>query len=258
MEGDLKVLETNVEQAHKLEEDLEKTQNSIKTKTERSDKISEDIKSWEGKLASLGAKQDEIKGLQESITALRAQRDLMAQESKAANQRMLTDYSDTDEELKSIYTNFKQQHLQLVRAIEEKQNALKQLEEQLMQSEKEMGKLNEQIGKLQAQEAEYKKKKSELVELGNRLGSGGAAVPVLAVSPGGSSHHGGLLHHLQTAFQNKQAELAQQKSDSQALDTKFEAELSAQKKEESAMNEAVRLKTEQMRSCKAKRSEPGK
>jgi DNA repair protein RAD50 len=244
MEAELKALEGNVEQAHKLEDDLEATKQSIAKKTDESDRLGEEVKGLEHKLAKLGVKQEEIRGIQDTIAALQAQKDVMIAEKTKANQRMITDYSDTDEELKGIYHNFRQTQVQLLKSIEEKAAKQKQLEAECVQSEAQMGKLSEDLGKLQAQEQDYKRKKQELLELANRLGGG-------AVANGG---HSKLLGVLESSFANKKAELQTAKSDAQKLDSKWESELTALKKEESSMVEQAKMKTQQMDACKSKRS----
>lgn len=116
MEADLKVMESSLEQAHKvrkhettrkrrgvcarllthppsaacvcaqLEDDLESTKASIKLKTDKSSSLSEEIKSLENKLAKLGVRQEEIKGIQDAISAMQAQKDVMVQEKQVRGQ----------------------------------------------------------------------------------------------------------------------------------------------------------------------------
>lgn len=252
MEVELKSIESNVEHAHKLEDDLEAAKSSIAAKASESDRVGEEVKSIESRLVKLGAKQEEIRRIQDALAGLQAQKDVLVSEKNRANSRMLTDYSDTDEELKAIYDNFRQTQARLVQTIEEKAASLKQLEAECVRSEASMGKLSEDLGKLSAQEAEYRRKKQELTELAARLNSSSSSSsPTVGGSTVGHAH---LLASLELSFQSKQSDLQSAKEDAQSTDTKFEAGLSALKREESAITEQVKIKTAQMEKCRAKRS----
>lgn len=204
-----------------------------------------DQKAIEEKLARLGAKQDEIRAIQESIAALQAQKDVMIQEKTKANQRMITDYSDSDEELRSIYHNFRLTQQQLLKGIEDKANKLKVLEQECARAEDQLGKLSQDLGKLQAQETDYQRKKQELLELGNRLG--GAA----------GAGHSQLLQTLEQAFASKRKELQTAKAAAQQLDAKWEAELTSLKERESRVATEIDSKLKLMEQCKSKRSVTG-
>lgn len=215
---------------------------SIAKKDAESARVLADQKALEEKLARVGLKQDEIRQIQDAIAALQAQKDVMLAEKAKANQRMMTDYSDSDEELRSIYNNFRLTQQQLIQGIEDKAQRLKTIEQECARSEQQMGKLSEDLGKLQAQEADYQRKKQELLELGNRLG--GAAA-------GGSAN---LLQTLDQAFASKRQELQTAKAAAHQLDAKWEAELTSLKEKESRLAADIESKLRTMEQCKQKRS----
>jgi DNA repair protein RAD50 len=257
LEADLRVLESNLETAHKLEDDLEGTKKAIKAKAERSEQYGNELAQLEAKLAKLGVRQEEIKQMQDAIAHMQAQKDVMMAERAKAAAKMESDYSDSDAELHSIYASFKANHQQLLRTIEEKTAQLQQLETDCANSERDMAKLNENLGKLAAQEADYRRKKEELRQLALRLasGSGGANAAAAAAAAGGGGDPSQLLVSLQRTFASKQSELEQQRLDARALDSRFEADLHDVRKQESQINEAARIKQEQITTAKRKRSE---
>jgi len=244
MQSELDVLENNVEQAHKLEDDLNSVRESIQQKGSNIESLTESINQLESRLAKLGAKQAEIKVVQESIQSLMAAKTVMEAEKAKSSQRMVTEYSDPDDELQSIYQTFKMTHQNLLKGIEEKQAMLRSKEAESANSEREMSKLSEQLGKLAAQESDYRTKKQNLIDLATRLGGDAAT----------SSGHQALLTRLQSSFQAKQNELAAHRADMRNLDAKFESDIARLQKEESSLDEAMRIKNEQLTTCRNKRA----
>lgn len=149
MEADLRTLQNNMESAHKMEDDLENTKNSIKEKTNKIEAINEKIKTFETKLRSLSGKQDDIRNLQDTISSLVAQKELLVVERNKSRDRMKTDYSDSDEELKQIYVTFRSSVVQLLKTIEEKQNNYNKLDVECIRNEQLMRSYAEDLGKLQ-------------------------------------------------------------------------------------------------------------
>ena len=245
MEVELKALEANVEQAHKIEDDLANAKSAIAKKASDSDRLGEELKSIEQKLSKLGVKQEEIKQVQEQISTLNAQKDVMMAEKAKANKNMTTDYSDTDEELKAIYENFRQTHIQLLKQIEERTVKVKQLEADCLRSESHMSQLSEKIGRLAAQENDYRNNKKMLTELAAKFGE------TLSSEGGG---YLAILERLQAAVKNKQAELSAAKQSALSLDQKNEELIANLKSEENKILEQIKLKTTQMEQAKAKRS----
>jgi chromosome segregation ATPase len=245
MEAELKALEGSVETAHKLEDDLERTKESIKEQTTRSDAATAEIKTLEAQLAKLGAKQEEIKKIQDTITSMNAQKDIMHAEKAKANAKMVTDYSDTDAELKNIYKDFRASHSQLLKSIEEKVTTLKNLEAECVRTEQTMAKLNSDLGRLAAQEIEFNKKRRELEECSANLRhTNGAAA---AGSPAE------VLAALQSAHAAKQQELHASKAAAQSVDARFETDIADLKREESIIAEQYRTKRQQLEEARAKR-----
>ena len=162
-----------------------------------------------------------------------------------ANQRMITDYSDSDEELRSIYNNFRLTQQQLLKGIEEKALKLRSLEQECARAEDQLGKLSQDLGKLQAQETDYQRKKQELLELGNRLGGVAGA------------GHSQLLQTLEQTFASKRKDLQTAKAAAQQLDAKWEAELTSLKEKESRVATEIDSKLKLMEQCKSKRPVEG-
>jgi len=232
-----------------LEDDLESTKSALKAKSDKSSELGVELSALEVKLSKLGVRQEELKQMQDAIAHMQAQKQVMIEERQRANAKMQTDYSDTDAELRSIYDSFKSNHAALVRQIEERQAQLQQVEADCAKSERDMQKLAETLGKLAAQESDYRRRKAQLTEMANRIGNAGGAA---AVDPAR------LLTQLQANYASKQSELEQQKAEARALDSKYEADLADLRKQDSQLNEAIRIKTEQMNDAKQKRSAPRK
>lgn len=226
---------------------MESTKTALKTNSDKSSTLGDELSALEVKLSKLGVRQEEIKQMQDQIAHMQAQKQVMVDEKQRANAKMQTDYSDTDAELRSIYDSFKSNHTILVRQIEERTRNLQQIENKCADSEREMQKLAEQIGKLAAQEADYRRKKHELSELANRINSAGAG-------GGASLNSSQLLTQLQSQYECKKSELDQQKNEARSMDHKFETDLAELRKQESQLNESIRIKGEQMNAAKTKRS----
>jgi len=93
MESDLKVLAVNMENAHKLEDDLELTKQKMKEKKERIEVLNEREKTIDSKLSVLGGRSDAVAKLQGQMRLLLNEKNTMIKELEKTHARMMTDYT---------------------------------------------------------------------------------------------------------------------------------------------------------------------
>lgn len=240
-EGDLKVLENNMEVAHKLEDELEMIKSKIASNESKREEINTQRKRIQDELQDLGDKADQVKEVQQNIELLRFQQQNMLAEKEKAHDRMQTEYNDADSDLQMFYEQFVEKVKNNRAKLGSEMEQLARVKEQMKQGQDELDRLQRGVGEMRALENSAARKREELQALAARM----AKVHTVASYKENNLAPADFVDVLQTKVNKQRQNLEAFKREARRVDRDFEADISKKKDKESKLLGAIKHRAEE-------------
>jgi len=162
LDADLKILQSDVDEAGRMQREVEEIKVRMATYKDRQRKAQEKIDKVNEELKPLLAKKQEFETITARITALRQFGHDLKKQRKDAYSRMGSEFQETDEELRKHIRVQQERKEEQNRTMEEQKRKAEAYTRQLQAKEKEIAEMNKELGKAQARVEANKKRIEQL------------------------------------------------------------------------------------------------
>ena len=169
MEAELTGVETAREQARKLREELENTKRSIEGSIEKRGKIDGEVVRLEEEMKKYQGELDKVKETEQSLKETRLRIQMMEGEKGKVYDRMISEISDSDEDLTRSKADQEQRRMRLAADITEQERKTKSLSASVEVNDREYQESVRLIGKHEQQQKEKEQRQADIAALRQRM-----------------------------------------------------------------------------------------